>query len=438
MTPASHRWIDRNRLLTITLVAVAARALTFGNPIVHVDEQFYYTVAKAMWSGAIPYIDVWDRKPVGLFVLYMPAALLPGVWGVLAYQAMALAAVVATAWMVARFADLAEWRQGATYAAIAYVLWLDLLSGVGGQSPVFYNLPMAWAAMLVARPSTRLSDRARGAWAMALIGIALQIKYSVVFEGIFLGLWLLWTDWKHRRGIASTLGYAILLVAIALIPTAIVLLVYAHIGALDAFMFANFVAIFARKSNPFGEALENLLTLILILSPLVAIGLAAWPHRHGGNAGMRIFLLLWMLASVFGVFVFGTWYDHYGLPVILPASACAAYWLGAGKWRGRATPAVLLTAALAGQIKVVADRLNRGTPAQFQRIVDAIGRGPGCLYVYSGHTAFYPATGRCWQTAYVFPSFLIRPRENGAMGVDQMTEARRILAARPEVIVISP
>lgn len=426
------------RLAILVLVAIAARGLTFGNPIVQVDEEFYFTVARAMWSGAVPFVDLWDRKPIGLFIVYMPAAALPGIAGIYAYQAMALAATVATAWIVGRLADRAGWQSGALQAGIAYVLWLTLLSGVGGQSPVFYNLPMAGAALLVAAPSPRGNDRARGLAAMALIGLALQIKYSVVFEGIFIGVWLLWHDWRGGRRPLPTMLYGAALIAVALVPTVIAIVAYWWLGALDQFVFANFMAIFARKPNPFWEAAGNLAILVLILSPLVAMGLAAWPRRRDGDARVRTFLLLWMIASVLGVLGFGTWYDHYGLAVVAPASTCAAWFLGQRKWRGRATPSILIAAALAGQVKVVLDRYHRGTPAQFARLSEAVGRGPGCLYVYSGHALLHATTGRCWLTPYIFPSFLIRPRENGAMGVDQWTEVRRIMALRPAVIVISP
>lgn len=427
----------QRRLALIVLVAVAARLLAFGNPIVQVDEQFYFTVAREIWSGAIPFVDLWDRKPVGLFILYMPAAALPGLAGILAYQFMALAAVVATAAIVARLADLAGWNRGATFAAIAYILWLNLLGGVGGQSPVFYNLLIAGAALLAARPTADGHAWRRGMLAMLLAGVALQVKYSVIFEGIFIGLWLMWIDWRTRRNLPSTLIYGCVLVGIALMPTALAMAAYWRAGAFEAFFFANFLAIFARKPNPFWEAAGNLATLVAVLAPLVAIGLSSWPKRHEQAPDLRTFLLLWLLSSAFGVLVFGTWYEHYGLPVVVPAAACAAGFMARAE-RRRITIAVLALAALAGQIKVGLERRNRGTPAEFARLAEATGRGPGCLYVYSGHTMLYPATGRCHLTAYIFPSFLIRPRENGAMGVDQWTEVKRIMALRPEVIVISP
>ena len=171
-------------------------------------------------------------------------------------------------------------------------LWLNLLGGVGGQSPVFYNLLMACAALLASRP--RLDGHAwrRGMWAMLLIGLALQVKYSVVFEGIFIGLWLMFAEWKATRNLLSVFVYGCVLVAIALVPTALVVAWYAWIGAFDAFFFANFMAIFARKPND--------LFTIFVSTTLVTFGLATFsgglegagraiPALHGLTQSLAIF-----------------------------------------------------------------------------------------------------------------------------------------------------
>src|SRR3546814_2283430 len=44
-------------------------------------------------GGATPYVDIWDRKPVGLFLLYSGIRLLGGD-GIVQYQIVALLAVV--------------------------------------------------------------------------------------------------------------------------------------------------------------------------------------------------------------------------------------------------------------------------------------------------------------------------------------------------------
>ena len=412
------------RLLILIAAAILLRAIDLGNPVIHVDEEFYFVAARAMAHGGLPYVDVWDRKPVGLFLLYLPAAALPWQWGIVAYQLMAGAGAVATAWLVARLADRADWARGSTAAAVAYLVWLDLLGGVGGQAPVFFNLLMAGAGTLA------LGARRRdGVGAMALVGLALQVKYSVVFEGVALGLYLLW---RHRRGWPAAAAWGALLIAVALLPTAAAVAAYAAHGQAPAWVYANLTSIFARVADPWPERLGNAATLALILSPLIAMAFAG-----GRDTAVRRFLLGWFAVALAGVALFGGWFDHYGLPVLVPGCACAAGFFAEFRWR-RLGPIVLGMAAAIGLARVVIDRHNRGTGAQLAALASAIGQGRGCLYVYSGETMFYPATGRCTATRWLFPSHLSRTREARAVGVDQASEVRRILATGPAVIVMRP
>ena len=422
----------------VMIAAILARIAVFGDPVVHVDEEFYYVTAHEMWRGALPFVDIWDRKPIGLFLLFLPAAWLPLPWGTFAYQVLATAALILTALIVARLARRAGWGAGALFAALAYVWWPDLLNGVGGQSPIFYNLPRAAAGALIVAGEGSRSPRALGCAAMALVGIALQIKYSAVFEGVFFGLWLMWREWRRHGAVPGTLIYGAVLAALALVPTALAWGYYAAIGQSDAFLFANFLSIQHRNDNPLPEMLGNIGTLVLILSPLVAMAFGARGQAVGGDAAARRFLFCWFGAALAGLAVFGTWFDHYGLPVLVPGCACAAGFFGAPRFRARAAPVILAIVALGGLITVLVNRHNRGDAAQFAALNRAVGHGPGCLYVYSGTTMLYAETGRCRLSRYVVPAHLNRARENGATGVDQASEVRRILAARPAVVVMRP
>lgn len=429
-------WLTRHRVATLLLVALAARALTFGNPIIHADEQFYFVVADAMWRGQLPYLDIWDRKPLGLFLLYMPAALLPPPWGTLAYQMLALVCVVATAALIARLAERAGWGRGTVAAGIAYVLWLNLLNGSSGQSPVFYNLPVALAASLTV---TRPGWRRAGLVAMGFIGLALQIKSAAVFEGVFLGLWLLFDDWRARRDARGLVLYAVMLVALALLPTVAAWGFYAAKGAGGAWWQANVTAVLGRLSDPWPTQVRNGLKLLLVLSPLIAMGFGA--IRGGGLAGdaaarAQVFLRAWFAVSLLGIVAFGGWYDHYGLPALVPGSACAAaFFAGAG--RRHATP-ILLLAALVGQITLAVRRANGGDARQAAALARAVGSGAGALFIYSGEPILYAQVRRPFVTRYIFPSHLYLAREDGSIGVRQHDEVRRIVAHRPEVIVIGP
>ncbi|WP_294202942.1 hypothetical protein [uncultured Sphingomonas sp.] len=423
------------RLLILLAVALVARALTFGNPVVHVDEEFYFFTGHSMWQGAWPFVDVWDRKPVGLFLLYaIPAAFgFPaGIW---AYQAMALLSVVATAWLIAQMAERLGWGAGATAAGIAYILWLDLLGGQGGQAPVFYNLLMIGAACAILE-SDRRGKRSLGLAAMALVGLVLQIKYSAVFEGMVFGLWLLVAEWRRSRSVVALILYGAALVAVSLAPTALAAGVYAAIGQWDAFLYANFLSIFHRNPDPIGELAGNLGQMILILSPIAT--LAVLGLKRAEHDRERTFLAIWLAAAIIGVLIFRPWFDHYGLPILLPASTAAAAMLGREAWRRRQTPALLLTVALAGQIVLLSLRHERGDATEFAALSQAVGKGPGCLYVYSGSTMLYVATQRCALSRWIVPAHLSRAREAGATGVDQDAEIARILSQHPAVVVMRP
>ena len=435
--------LDRYRLLLLLAVAIAARAVTFGNPVVHVDEDFYFAVARDMWAGAVPYVDIWDRKPPGLFLIYLLPAALPFGWGILAYQAMALGAVVSTAWIIARLAEAGGWTRGATLGGVAYILWLNLASGQGGQSPVFYNPLMAGAALLIVGNCARCGWR-DGA-AMLLVGLALQVKYSALFEGLFFGIWIMARDWRGGSPVGRVAVRGLGLAALALVPTIVAAGYYAAIGHLDAFTFANFRSIAARRIDPPLERLGNFLKVAALLVPLLAMAIDSVRHGDGGQGlgrprgeavpGTQRFLLCWLAVAVAGIAVFGGWFDHYTLPAFVPGAVCAAGFLGSRR-RGRVV-ALGLT-ALIGIVTTVADRLGRGGPAQFEALVHAIGDGPGCLWVYSGTPKIYAAVPRCRVTRYLFPSHLYRTREQGAIGVDQEAEVRRILAMAPAVIVMRP
>lgn len=422
------------RWLVLLVVAVAARAVTFGNPILHADEEFYFTAARAMLDGALPYVEVWDRKPVGLFLIYAPAAALGYPAAIWAYQAAALASLVVTAILAARLAARAGWERGALAAGIAVILWPNLIEGQGGQAPIFYNLLMIAAASLIVRGEDEASARRRfagGLAAMALVGLALQVKYSVVFEGLFFGLWLLWRERRAGSGIGRLARVAVPLAGMALLPTVAAWTVYASMGRGRAWLFANFLSILDRNPDPWLAQAANLAAIVLLLSPLLAAAVLGWRDRGGSRAAA--FLFAWALAAGGGLLVFGSYFEHYALPLVPPLAICAAPFLDAHR---RFVVWMLALAFVGGQVVLLAKRAARGTPGEIAAIARTIGRGPGCLHVYSGSTMLYPMTGRCAVTRWIYPSHLSRTRERGATGVVQEAEIERILARRPEWVVM--
>lgn len=425
------------RASILLLVALAARAIDIANPITYVDEQFYFVVARAMVHGALPYVDIWDRKPIGLFLLYLGPAAAGYPAGILIYHLLALAFVAATAMIIARIAERAGWAAGALPAAICYILYLNLAEGEGGQSPIFYNLPVALAAAsILAAIQGRRSLVPAGCMAMALVGVALQIKYSAVFEGVFFGLWLCGAGWRRWRRLPPVAAFGALLITLALLPTAAALAFYVWRGHAGDFIYANFISILMRNRDPVREQLHNLRVTFELLAPFAAIAVFAWRKRDSEQRTAQAFLIAWFAAAVAGLLIFGGWYDHYSLPVMAPGCVLSACFFARLKWRRWSATALLGGLALIGHHMLIHDVRRRGTQAQFAALARAVGTGPGCLYVYSGQPMLYAATGRCTVTTRLFYSHLNTYREQGSVGVDQAAEIRRILARRPQEIVM--
>ncbi|WP_246346996.1 hypothetical protein [Sphingomonas jinjuensis] len=419
------------------LVAIALRCHDFGNPIVHVDEQYYLLVGDRMLHGAWPYLDIWDRKPVGLFALYAAMRLLPGD-GILAYQLVATLFAAATAFVIVCGAErLGAARGPAVAAGVAYLLWLPLLSGRAGQSPVFYNLFVAGAALLTlnlprwAQEGRRGTILASGAAACLLAGLAIQTKYTPIVEGAWLGVAHLY--YARRGGVSwSMLSLAATAwIVPALAPTLAVMAIYAARGAaaFDAFWFANFASVALRRGYPAAKIAGRLAGTWAQLAPFVIAAIAVWRTRPRSPEIRLAFG--WLAAALVAYAMIGAFFDHYALPLLPPLAVIAAGALGRRRW---AMPAFFAGGIVMFVIKVLLPA-DDGTGARAVARIVAANSGRACPYVFAGDSITYYLSNTCLPTSRAFPSTLAYEPERGASGIDETAEVRRILAQRPPVIV---
>jgi hypothetical protein len=441
---SAERWRWMIVALILLIAAFAIRVVQFGNPMIQVDENFYLLVGDRMWRGALPYVDIWDRKPIGLFLIYAAIRLLGGD-GILQYQIVATLFAAGTAFVIARIAVRMAGITAATVAAILYILLIGLVGGSGGQAPVFYNLLVAGGGLLTLK-AFETDDPARirrlGCLTMLLLGLALQIKYTVLFEGVFFGLALVWRSWRGSGRVGRPAVDALLWIGIALLPTALALAYYAARGHADAFIYANFLSIGERSSDPQSEVMKRLgHAWISIHLPMIAVLLAVvlepWRAFARGTTTFG-FAIAWLGAAIVGYLIFGSYFDHYVLPlfvpmavVIAPLFTCRRKYIGVF-----AAGFLLLSGAIAYQLTAHGLQKKRGNRQVAEAVAKAIRpRLTNCLYVYDGDSIFYYLTNSCLPGRYPFPAHLNLQRESRAIGIDPVAEVRRIMAERPSVIV---
>lgn len=453
MTPL-RRWILI--FLLLLLAAFALRARHFGNPVIHIDEQYYLLVGENMLSGRLPLVDFWDRKPPGLFLIFAAIRLLGGN-GIVEYQVVATLFAAATAFLLARMAARSAPLWAAMLAGFCYLLYLGLFGGEGGQTPVFYNLLVALSATLtLAAISQERFDRRAfllATLAMLVAGLAMQVKYTVVFEGGVFGLALLWRGRAAGLSWRALAGCALLWGLLGIAPTAAAYAYYAAIGYGEDFIFANFLSASTRHVQ-WGEMAERLVKMFGMSAPLWVCAILGRVGRDPAavpDLRAHDFALGWAVAAVGGVILFGSYFNHYTLPMLAPLSVAAAPALanwragvavvsGGRAWRLPFLIFVPLFGLVAQELVFAKNVYNRGGAAAFYAMADWIRprlRPGECIYVHDGDPLLYREVGSCFPTRWNFPAHLDNLVEAEAIGVDPVAELRRIMAARPRFVIIS-
>ncbi|WP_152428501.1 hypothetical protein [Methyloferula stellata] len=425
-------------VLTLLAVALVTRAGHFGEPFLYYDEDFYLLVADRMWHGALPYVDIWDRKPILLFLIY--AALRPlSPDGIVAYQIGAALFATMTAFVMVliawRFANL----RGAWLAGIAYLLYLPVLRGDGGQSAVFYNLFLALGALEVLRadePLDAAGFRRHALYSMVWAGLAIQVKYTAAIDGCAFGLWLIVLMRRNGASHASIAAQAGIWIMAALAPTLLAAGVYAAMGHGQAFVEANFLSAFQRHQPADFPAADVLWLSGMKLAPLLFVAAFSLPlliRRRAAGAPLA-FLLLWTIFAIADFFAIGNYFDHYALPMTLPMMVLCAPLLGtpvggvAGMalfgWAALLAMNFFSTTTRQAHEQGVAAMVEAARPYAAQ----------GCIYMHDGPVIVYTLTQSCLPTRYPFPAHLAEPSEAGAThAISSMAD---LIASRPSAIFV--
>ncbi|PKB25770.1 dolichyl-phosphate-mannose-protein mannosyltransferase [Novosphingobium kunmingense] len=425
----------------LLLVGLALRIATFGDPNLHVDEAWYFLVGHEMHHGAIPYVTIWDRKPVGLFLLYY---LFAGIsTSVLAYQIPALLFASATAWVIARIAARLTGAQGAVLAGASYLLMLGPLEGFGGQTPVFYNLLIAGAAWLVLQSLDAL-DAGRPGWrmvaAMALAGTALTFKQTTMFEAAFLGLFAAWRLWRSPAPRRLTCLWVALWIAVGAAPTLACAAWYSGAGYWSEYWQAMYYSNVRKSSTQPLELVLNISRFVLATYPLwglYLLSLLASEEKNKKTIATR-FCTLWIASSMCGIAIIPNFYVHYAIPIVSPFLLYISLIFDRRDIGFFCFTFVLLFTMV---LFNPANRLDRkssieSTHAMVRDI--AANRTRGGLFVFDGPSYVYAIAEERPPGRLVFPYHFSQGDERNVSHIDTAAETRRILRNKPEFVMLAP
>jgi hypothetical protein len=439
--PGVTHWRPASRIdwlvpaLVLLITAVVMRIAIYGDPLFGDDEEFYLLVGDRMWHGAMPYLDIFDRKPIGLFLIFAGIRSLGGGDGVLVAQLVATAFAWGTALAVYAIASMRVSRLAALGAGIFYLATLTALAGGGTQAAVFYNLPVAVAAWLVLRTRPALDgsgDLVRASGAMLLCGCAIQIKTNVAIEGAAIGLWLV-VRLLRTRSPGDAAARAVLFALLGLLPTVAAGLFFAAHGQFGLWWFANFRSQFLKTGGLGDDSRSRILQFMLSAGPLAVWVTTALVRSH--RDGCWSLLIAWSVAALIDAVSIGNFWVHYLQPLAVPTAVLTGELFA---WRRVGRPlflALVLPATVSATVfpaRVTSARRDATARTLAALPADVATR---CVLAYDVPEAYLHLSHACLVTRYIFVDELRSAAEAKALPDDAGIALRQALDRRPGTIL---
>ncbi|HET7521612.1 MAG TPA: hypothetical protein VFK61_08770 [Candidatus Limnocylindria bacterium] len=429
----------------VLAAALLAPGLAVGPSL---DAAVFAEVAHRVREGATLYVDVWDHKPPGIYLLLTAGqVLLPFLapWNVSWLLSVVATAGVATLLFgICRrlgMNPVACWLS-ATSALLVMGQYLMALGGGLTEPFAAVLLAMALGMALEARPQ---GAPIRAAATGALVSLALLLSVQAAPAAVPLA-WLLIVG---GRGAARRLTWGVIGGAIPLLAVVVWMAATGSLdGALDAVV--RYTGAYRAVAAATGAALGGpvmawtLLALLFLVMP-AAMGVVEARHRGGLSRELAHACVAWIALALASFLVQGRLFGHYVIPLAVPLALLAGF--GVERVRALSRPergrlllpavATCLISALAAGV-AGAMELNLVAPDHDRSVTAATAVRENSaetdrIWVWGNEPQLYLDSGRSSTTPYPYLYALVTPGYTTPEQVQAMLEA---LQADPPAMIV--
>lgn len=221
------------------------------------DEGLYLAAAVRMLAGARLYTDVWDNKPVGIYLVYAAIAATLGSSRFALNLASALTVLVSACLVYLIGRDAISRRAGIIAAFVLPAYSLDI--GADGANTESFMMVLqclsVWLLVRHCRQPQPVGRHLRAAFVFGLLqGALLQMKFVSAFDTAAIGLALAGIVWFEHRSLAALVKLFLAFLPAYLACTLAVFAYFAATGGIGEMVFANFISPRLYVQSPFGLA----------------------------------------------------------------------------------------------------------------------------------------------------------------------------------------
>ncbi|MDE5103882.1 MAG: glycosyltransferase family 39 protein, partial [Trichodesmium sp. St19_bin2] len=308
------------------------------------DESIYILGADSLLNGNLPYTEIWDNKPPGIFILFSLAMLIFD-RSIVSIRIISILATTFTSYFLYRIGATIDQKQGEKIGLLAGVLYAIFSlhnDGAAANAEIFFA-PFVTVGFLLLFRNRQLSNIK--VFMIGLIfGIGMQIKYLVMMDTLALVLLGTWfrkerkIKEKEKEGLIkilnSTLKFYIIFGIGLILPAIFIAFIYQFYGYFDEYIYATLSAnskYVAMLDFSFSDLLSRLrkqvlgnilLWLCLFWSPIYFFVFARGKFKQERNL---IYLFLWFSCAFLAVLLSKRFYNHYFLQLLPPLCLISGY-----------------------------------------------------------------------------------------------------------------
>lgn len=312
------------------------RAWSFFYSVIDRDESLYLLVARSLLNGTPPYIEVWDNKPPGIFIIFYLAISFLGD-SVVSIRILACFSVAITSYFLYKLGCLLNEnnKKIGLLSGILYLLFSLNNDGVAANTEIFFApfVVITFYLFFKTKNYTYFTFLGLG----LLLGIAMQLKYVVFMD--FIAYLLIATHYLHFK-IKNTNKFKILLSLNIfssigfILPFLAVALYFIGVGHFEEYIYATVIAN-SKYIDATEFSLSNflpaiiyqiyinfLLYLCLLLSPIYI--------KYSKNTILKdkiilCYFIIWVSLTFIATLLSKRFIDHYYLQLLPPLCLLSSY-----------------------------------------------------------------------------------------------------------------